>query len=192
MALCTLAEVKTQLNKSGTGDDTELQSYIDAVKYPVEAWCGAVESATVTNEKHTDGGPCLVLRSEVVASVTTLTEFQGTTAHVYTEIATPASAGAYTYVRDGRLITRLDAAGYEAAFGGPVYVTYTAGYATVPADINLAARMIVAEWWESQRGSVPLPLQGGQDADGLDAFRRFSLRRVEELLGHRRRLGGLA
>ena len=188
MALCTLAEAKSQLrlNTVDANRDTLLQAYIDAVTGPVETWCGAVQAATVTDERHYPEGSKLFLRSERVSAVTSVTEYQGAVAQLYTAISNPATASSYTYIREGAILTRLGSGGSPSCWGSPVYVTYTAGFLTVPADINLAARLIVQEWWETQRGSVPLPLQGGQDVDTLDGFQAFSLGRVQELLGHRR------
>lgn len=183
MGLCTLAEVKLQLGKTATTDDTELQTYIDAVTAPIEAFCGTVAQATVTNEKHPDGGCKLFLRSERLAAITTVTEFQGTTAQLYTEIPTPATAGAYTYVRDGTVLTRLGSGGYESPFTGPVYVTYTAGFPTVPTAINLAARHIVQRWWETQRGNA---LSRSEDVP-LSEFVYFAGRLIPEMLALYRR-----
>lgn len=187
-ALCTLAQVKLQLGKTSTADDTELQSYIDAVTAPIEDFCGPILPAAVTNEMHNSCGSVLVLRTDRVVSVTSLTEYQGTTANAYTQISTPASAGTYTYTRDGVVVRRIGSGGYETPFTGAVYVSYTEGMGAVPAAVNLAARTIIQRWWETQRGNA---LSRSEDVP-LSEFTMFASRIVPEMLGLYERVGGLA
>jgi len=158
--LCTLAEVKSQLNKTSTADDVELQSYIDAVTAPIEGFCGAILPVTVTDPITNPNGSVYVVRAARLASVTSVTEYQGTTAVAYTEAADPTAAGSYTYMVDPSLngiIARLGASGAEQRFGGPLKVVYIAGFAVIPANINLAARILVQALWETQNGGAGLP-----------------------------------
>jgi hypothetical protein len=191
--LCTLAEVKLQLNKLSADDDDELQSYIDAVTAPVEDYCGAVLQQTVTNEQHNSvaGSSLLVLRNERVASVTSVTEYVGTTGYTLTQITTPAQAAAYTYILDGTVLHRMGGGG-ASVFTGPVYVTYVAGFTSVPAAINLAARIIVQHLWRTQNGGADLPALSDEETIGLPGFSFAIPTRAKELLDRYRRTGGFA
>ena len=154
-ALCTLAEVKLQLNKDSTADDDEIQSYIDSITDPVEDYCGAVLPRTVT-ETHRPNGAVLVLREERLSAIASVTEYVGITPYVLTAATNPSQASVYCYFSDPSsptVIERWGASGYRQAFMGPVQVTYTAGFATVPTSLNLAARMIVQNIWTTQRGA---------------------------------------
>lgn len=139
MSLCSLAEVKLQLNITDTTFDTELQAYIDGVKAPIEQLVGPVEQRTVT-ERHWNG-PALALRQRPVISVTSIVPlFTDGTAVNVTDTTTDLKSGIVVY-KDGSCFT-----------GGPWDVTYQAGYTTVPANVNLAARITVQHVWETQRG----------------------------------------
>jgi hypothetical protein len=65
---------------------------------------------------------------------------------------------------------------------GPLLVTYQAGYAAVPANIRLAALIIIQHLWGTQRGAMGVQLGG--DSDNWMAGRGFAIpRRAIELLG---------
>lgn len=171
MGLCTLAELKLQLNKTTSADDTELQSYIDAVSAVIERLYGPIAAAS----GHTwtaNGGSTAILLPERPASITSVVENGFTLAS--TDYFTDLVAGVLYRGSTVRPFTWL--AGVQN-----VTVTYTVG-GTVGADVNLAARTIVQEWWELQRGPKPLPLQGGTDTLPDQGFRIFTLRRASEML----------
>lgn len=186
MGLCTLAEVKLQLNITGTTDDTELQSYIDAVTGPAEAYVrGPIVQRTVTDEQHRPNGACeIILHNAPVVSISSLVEYAGASALTYTVVSTPASAGSFTVILDKPLaaVTRVTAAGEYPFVGGIVYVTYSAGYASVPAEANLAARIIVQHLWETQRGAMSGPTFGGDDTSTPPGFSFAVPNRARELL----------
>lgn len=172
--ICSLVEVKAQLNKTTTADDAELLGYIDAVTAPIEDFCGAVLPHTVT-EWHDAYGSTLWLRSERIASVTSITEYQGITPTVYVEAADPTAAGAYSFFVDPALhgkVERLGSSGYPQPFSGRIKVVYVAGFATIPAALNEAARLIVQTLWRTQNGGAGLPQLSDEptvDFAGFDA-----------------------
>lgn len=191
--LCTLAEVKLQLNKTTTADDTELQSYIDAATAAVEDYCGVSVQTTVTNEIHRSPYSAQVfLRNERITSVTSLTEYLGTTARTYTGISTPASAALYTYTREGTVLTRIGSSGYPQVWEGDVYVTYVAGFDTIPPALNLAARIIVQHLWRTQNGGAGLPSLADEDTSTEPGQESAMPNRARELLDNYRRVSGVA
>lgn len=190
--LCTPAEVKLQLGKTTTTDDVELQSYIDAVTAPVERYCGAILPRAVVNEQHSPFTAEVALRTARVASMTSVVEYIGVTARTYTEIATPASAGTYTYLRDGVILTRLGPGGHPTPFEGRVFASYTAGFASVPADANLAARLIVQHLWRTQNGGAGLPSLSDEAVVEMPGFSYSIPNRAKELLDGLLQVGGFA
>jgi hypothetical protein len=55
--------------------------------------------------------------------------------------------------------------------GYDLTITYTAGRQQVPAGVQVAARLILKQSWESKRGAMPLPPMGGdtvEQVNGLD------------------------
>ncbi|MGZ6836775.1 MAG: phage head-tail connector protein [Blastococcus sp.] len=160
MAIVSLADVKLQLGKTSTADDTELQAYIDATTDVIEEYCGAIVPQQVS-EWHDDiGASEIQLREERVISITSVTGYLGTSTYNYVEAATPDVASLYSYEVDpshaGRLV-RLGSGGYPQPFVGRTLVVYQAGFSTIPASINLAARLIVQSMWRSQNGGAGLP-----------------------------------
>lgn len=190
--LCTLAEVKAQLNKTTSADDTELQAYIDAATDIVEDYCGAMLPAA-TVAWFDAGSSQLVLPDERVVAVGAVTEYSGLSSHTYTAITSPTSAGAYTYMLDpilGRTLTRLGTGGQPTPFTGTVRVDYTRGISPIPAAVNLAARIIVQHLWQTQRGlALGRPDDDAADTSGAG----YAMpNRARELLAKYRRLPGLA
>jgi hypothetical protein len=187
--ICTVAEVKLQLGKSGSTDDTELQSYIDSVTAPIEHLCGPVLQAT-ESEWHLPSTQWLFLRKIPLVSITTVTGYEGTTERTFTACTSPADAGVFTYLLEagqGKL-TRLSTGGSETCWPERVKVVYTTGYATVPADLNLAARIIVQHLWRTQNGGAGLPSISDEAPVEVEGFGYAIPQRARELLMARRRM----
>ena len=187
--ICTVAEAKLQLGKTASADDTELQSYIDSVTAPIEHLVGPVMSATET-EWHLPETQWLFVRRLPMVSITTVTAYEGTTARTYTAAADPSAAGSYTYLLEagqGKL-TRLTTGGGESCWDGRVKVVYTVGYSTIPTDLNLAARIIVAHLWRTQNGGAGLPSLSDEPEVEVEGFGYAIPNRARELLMARRRM----
>lgn len=192
--IVSLTDAKRQLNKTTTTDDLELQSYCDAIIAPIEDFCGAILPRTVT-EWHDSPGGTIVLRSERIVSVASISGYLGTTTYAYTGVATPDLATIYSYIVDPSLngvIRSLGSGGSMQPFLGRVLVTYTAGFAAVPSAINLAGRMILQSMWDTQRGAKALPTQGAGELVQVDGFSEPIPARAFTLLQRYRRTPSIA
>jgi hypothetical protein len=154
VALLTLAEAKAQLDIDGTSSDTELQAYVDGVTAAIEAHVGPVENRAVT-ETHdlpSCGARMLVLRQTPAVSLTSVTAvLDGGSGYDVADLDLDGDIGTVRRTDGGRLY-------------GPLRITYTAGRGTVPATINLAARIMVQHLWRTQYGaSRGLSSIGGGD-----------------------------
>lgn len=142
MALMTLAEAKAHLNITGTAHDAELPVFMEAATAPIEQHVGPVVVRTVT----TTGQHGTTILEAPVASLTSVTNGG---------VTVPATG----YVLDadsGLIVGRLNGA----------TITYTAGRSPVPEAIRLAALIVLARLWETQRGNAPSALPSSDAPDG--------------------------
>ncbi|MGW2533500.1 head-tail connector protein [Streptomyces sp. NPDC001499] len=149
MALLTLDEAKAQLNIRTTASDVELQMYIDALTSAIEGYVGVVEEREVT-ETVTGQGPAVVLLQTPVLTVTSLNPVQtGGTAVDVARLHVDGPSGVLAYAD-------------RTAFScGPWTAVYTAGRATVPPTIKLAALLLLQHLWRTKNG----PARGATGAD---------------------------
>lgn len=170
MTILTLAEAKLALNKTDTDDDVELQSFIDSIVAPIEKYVGPVDSRSITETTECDGCE-LPLQQQPVISVTSITS-------IYTGGPTWVTADLHVNKVAG-IVRRLD---QGAFYGGPFTTIYVAGRASVPASINMAARLIVKHMWATQRGASKRGAQGGSDVTTLPGWGYSIPNRAAELL----------
>lgn len=169
MALTSLSVVKTHLGISDSSQDTllsQLISQVDAIM--LASLKRNIEQATYTDYLSGDGTPILTLRHYPVTSITTLhlddAGYFGFGAESFAtanllesgvdyalmrESSTGSSAGLVRRINgiwpspEWRAANQLSALPLGAA--GNVRAVYVAGYATVPADLQLAATQVVAQ-----------------------------------------------
>ncbi|MEU2924207.1 head-tail connector protein [Streptomyces sp. NPDC007251] len=175
MPIVTLDDAKAQLNitASDTSEDVELQGYIDAATAAVETQLGqAVDQRTVVDQfTFPTGVTSFLLRTTPVLSMLSLATLDGS------QSWTPTAPTMYVDSASG-LVTVLSGPPVK----GTVVATYQAGYTAVPANVRLAALIIVQHLWETQRGTMGVQLGG--DTDTYVAGRGFAIpRRAIELLG---------
>lgn len=143
MTLLTLADAKAQLNITGTSSDTELQAFVDSAIAEVEKLAGVVDARAVTEVARRRGGCSLMLMTRPVLSVTSLTSIVDASVYDVTALYVDSALAG--------IVRRKDQA---AIWGGPWTAVYQAGRTSVPANLNLAARMMVEHLWETQRGAA--------------------------------------
>lgn len=139
MALTSTATVKTYCGITGSGSDTQIGVIVDAVDAAIKRYLGRqIESAAITGETHDGDG----LSDYIVLSDYPVTAVASVTLSGVALASGDYSAESLT----GRLFYRPGGSSYAPWPEGRrnIVVTYTAGYATVPADLALAATMQAA------------------------------------------------
>jgi uncharacterized phiE125 gp8 family phage protein len=156
-AIVTAAEVRAHLNLTDATQDVELQGFISAAQAIVENITGAVVPAVYT-ETYDGGMTAIILRHTPVLSITSVTENWGPTAYTLTNQPVGSSVDAWGYdlenANSGKVVRRT-VTGFPFPFYrgvGNIAITYTAGRASVPADIRLAALRLIEHLWSSQQG----------------------------------------
>jgi hypothetical protein len=132
MSAVLLTDAKTFLNVTVATHDAELQSMLDRAEAILARRVGPLSLTTVTDEVHTGPGPLLLKRYPVV-SVTSATSDGVAVSDLDLDVDTGLLYGAFT-------------SGFRK-----VRVTYTAGRAVPPADLEAAVLELVKHLWESQR-----------------------------------------
>jgi len=189
-ALVTLAETRAHLNfTADTSHDTELQGFIDDVQPVIEDIVGPVVNATF-DEWYDGGAQVISLRHRPIVSVTSVTEYVGTSTYPLTQIATPdlGSTYSYTFEPGGRLIRRSSGGLRAFASGaGNVHVVYVAGRAAVPANVRLATLELIRHLYQlSQQGGRPSFGAAGEEGPWAPAGFAVPTRVIELLSPNRR------
>jgi len=154
MALITASEARLQIpGLTGTGEDTNLETVIAALGMAFARWCGypgsapSMESASYTRYLDGPGGRELVLDVWPVISITSI--YDDPTLD-FTSSLYLVDSGDYVLAQADRGLVRLKSTATHGTWSetkGAIKVAYTAGYATVPADLKYAARLGVRHWW---------------------------------------------
>jgi hypothetical protein len=158
----TLAQARaaTGIESTDTSFDTDLQQYVTSVSRKMDGLIGPVVQRTITGELLDGGSNYVIPAYRPVASFTTVTEYQGTTAVTLTA-ETPGVAPANAYLWDARLgRLRRRESGTDACWylqRSTVSLTYVAGWyantAAVDPQVVTAAQIILAHLWRAEKGS---------------------------------------
>jgi hypothetical protein len=150
--IVSLADAKTHLNITSTTHDEELRGIISAATVVVEHFVGPIARRTYTEIRQAAGWSEVALEHGPILSVTSLNLLSdGTNAHDLTDL--DFSNG------DGVLRSKTGA----ALPTSPWKITYVAGRTEIPANIRLAALIIVAHMWRTQRGGAGRVDFGGDE-----------------------------
>lgn len=150
--LCQLSDVKTYLGITSSGTDQVLSALITNASSFIERYCNrAFEQASYTETRNGNGADAIYLRNAPIVSVQSVS---------VDGVSIPAAPDttSYGYVFDEhKVYLRGDArvnpitpgifAGYPPRFQRGVQnivIAYTAGFATIPADVNQACVELVA------------------------------------------------
>lgn len=160
MALTTRANVQSYINDPGSSLNAIIDTILAAVEARALAYLGRtrIESGTVTNEHHdgdgrTDG---LLLNEWPATAVASVNWWDGTTAELVPvtdyvlDSSAQDSAGILLYTPDGGAPSPWPSGRRN------IRVTYTAGYSSVPPDLQYAMTIQIA--WDLKRSGH----QGGR------------------------------
>lgn len=153
MSLCALADVQAYTGNASAALVSLIETLIGNASTMIESVCARTfEAATYTETRNGNGAPMLFLRQGPIVSVASLS-IDG--------IAIPAATTptSYGYVFDDRRLYLRGNAGISARVTGTpggypigfsrgvqnIAVEYSAGYATIPADLNQACVELVAD-----------------------------------------------
>lgn len=145
----TLAQAKKHLNMGAASgaDDAELEDFIKRSESTVSELVGVVKQpASAVVEYHAGGGRAVILKKRPVFTVASVSVLGTTVAAADRDNGT---AGWYVENERGGLI--LHTSCFPSGF---VKVTYTPGWVTIPASIELAALELLRHLWKTQRGAV--------------------------------------
>lgn len=150
------AVAAVNLNAGRVSPDS-LDMWVTAVSQRIDALCGPVVVREVADEVHDGYCGDIILRSQPVYAVTTVTEYTATTPTTLVAENFPTAVTDYDYYLDPSGILRRRSSGYDSVFAGRVTVTYDAGrYATtaaVDARFKLAAASALRRLWAREAGA---------------------------------------
>lgn len=145
------AKAKLDIPATSTGDDEELREFIEATTQCVEFFVGPV-ARRVVQQVVTGGRDALVLHSPPVLAVTAVAALQtGQAALDVSLLDVDTSTG---------IVRRTDGGCFPA---GDFRWTYTAGRTAVPANVSLAAKLILQHLWRTNYGASRGISGGGED-----------------------------
>ncbi len=152
MSLVTLANYKAYLKIADASQDTNLTVIQTAVEKRVKNFLNRdLESATYTDEYYTGkGSNKLVLRQYPITSVASIKRYDGISSG--SEIWTTLVA----YTNYDRLVLDaeacyiyLDNGQFECGVDNNYKITYTAGYSSIPDDIQMACKELLKVVWDN-------------------------------------------
>lgn len=170
--LCSLADVKTYFNITTSSEDAVLTALIAAASANIEQYCNRTfAQATYAETRNGNGADSIFVRQSPIVSVQSV---------LVNGLAVPAAADAQHdgFVFDGERIYIRSRSRYPSPSGvvwrfergvQNVQLAYTAGYATIPADLNQACVEFVG-WKRAKRSRIDKKNEtlGTQQTQGYD------------------------
>ncbi|SDP60757.1 hypothetical protein SAMN04487905_10625 [Actinopolyspora xinjiangensis] len=165
----TLEEARQAVNVGGTTQfDAELQARVTSVSQRLDELVGPVVQRSITGEQHHGGWGEVFLRFYPVSTVSSVTEYDGTTERVLTaETNTTKPTDGYLVGRYGPDPSLMSQRIYRRRNGSPerfaegalnVVADYTAGRfadtASVAERYKIAASLMLQNLWRSQQSSA--------------------------------------
>lgn len=142
MSVLTLPDVKDHLGISSSGDDVELQRFIDAAESAVGRRCGGLGPQASTTARVDGGSSSLVLPTAPIVNLTSVTPVGGV-----------AEDPASLYLRNGTgTVEHVDGSRFTAR---AYDVVFTSGRSDAPPDLLLATKELIRHLWLTQRGAAP-------------------------------------
>ena len=198
--LVSLFDVKDHLRIPSTDRtrDARLVRMIDAIAPVVEGITGPMLQRIYQNETYDGGAWFISLKHRPVVSVASVVEYRGPIPYTLTQVPTPDLGTIYSYMFEppGRIVRRTVGGGITPFPPGAdaVFVTYTAGWVTIPNNVREGAlELIRINFQQTELGGRPA--WGTDVADtmaGQQMLGFYVPNRVKELLAANRRHPSLA
>lgn len=157
ISLTTLAKVKTFLRITSSSFDSELEALIDSFSRFISNQTGRIlKEADITQELHSGKGEQFLVLKNLPA--TDITAFEYADGDLGSRTWTAFDSDEYELDPDsGRIYVP---GGVPYGFNN-IRVSYTAGYATIPADLEELANAMVAKVFDDARSQ-------GKSSEGID------------------------
>ena len=159
--LTTVAHVKNYLDISGSDDDTVLGQLVDRATKAIESYCKRTFSSASYTEYHDGkGASALILKHRPVTAVTSVHDdadrvFGADSLIASTDYIVREAEGIIEWLTSSSTFPSTAAYFYDYQLN--VKVIYTAGYSTIPDDLEQACIMLAALLYH----------RGKQGADGI-------------------------
>lgn len=134
MAVLSVAEAKRHLGLTDPAVDPAVEAVVAAAEAAIARRCGDLEPTPRTELVTADGGP-LIVRGPVVS---------------FTSVSKDGSA----VTIDPATAPMLDIGVIPGSFRGDFTVTYTSGRTTVPPDLLMGIKELVAHLWNTTQRSA--------------------------------------
>lgn len=163
--LTTTAKVKTHLGITSSADDALIGTLVTAASRIIEKYCdNAFNQATYTEYYDGNGEPDLLLAHGPIISVTSLNVDSGRT---YADATLLTEGSDFVSYKDEARVEMLRGSGLAWAQEDAVFpnaqqavkIVYVAGYATIPADLELAANEMAAYLYNNRGASMAVSSQ---------------------------------
>lgn len=197
-AIVTLADVKDFITGGNPSQipaakEATLLRYIAAATQWATYVSDAIIPTVYTGEVHSGGGPTIVLYNTPIVSVTSITEYVGTTAYALTA-SEAGTSQTYGYSIDnpsaGIISRRWN--GFVGNFMpgvNNVVVTYKAGYEVIPADIATYVLMDIQVLYNAAQQGRRAGAGGGEQFSATLPLNAFP--RLESLMQSSRRTSAI-
>jgi hypothetical protein len=161
--LVSLEEIRDHLrmDPNDVTFDARLLRLLDACTVAIENVTGPILQRVYQEETYDGGQWFISLRHRPIVDVLSVVEYRGPVPYVLTQVPTPDLGTIYSYTFEpaGRIVRRTVGGGVTPFPPGAnqVFVTYTAGQLTVPANVKEAAlRLIDIHFQRSDLGGSGL------------------------------------
>lgn len=150
--LTDLASVKAWIPVTTTGDDALLTTLVTQVSTFIQSWLNrTIASQAYSEVRNGQGMQAMTLLNYPVTAIASLT-VDGIVIPARPPLGPGTYSGLGGYTFDTRMLYLSGCYQFTRGFQN-VAVSYTAGYAATPADVQQAANMTVADWYKNSRGA---------------------------------------
>ena len=151
--LTTLDSVKAWIPVTNTNDDDLLTALVTRVSTFVQSWLNrTIALQGYVEVRNGQGNPVMLTQNYPIGSVAMLT-VDGITVPQRPPLGPGTFNGLGGYTFDANALYLSGCYTFRRGFQN-VVISYAAGFASVPTDLEQATNMIIADWYKTQRGSA--------------------------------------